>query len=410
MSSVRSDVTVSIPRFMKEYHVDSNAQIIRSSMSSRGRDSMLSGGQRASEVSLNRQSYTRQETVMTVDLDDHRPSTVSLPEPEQPSAFSELYEDAPMAVKIFFQAIVVSVTVFLTWGLAFRGHAVGANLSASVTSTVTAVVLPDLLVFAAIGAYAGMSDYANPTHMLCVAFMTCVSGCLFEHFGLFAGKGGRLGTSAFVGCIMALGVLWLIADDRTSVEKTVYDPDVKSYVHLDGWLAVNAIASNIVGALVTFLLRRMRPLLPPVVAGNAVAVLLIVIVDSFLVTIPAKHIAESSGCLFQGSFVAMSSFAMLPSFEAFGAAAGLSGAVSVAMYPLFPQGIGGKRGFMAFLGVLLYRLLLMCYEQSKRLCFLEDGSSKSSGNPIWETPGSGNPLLSTSDEFDNSLLQRSDEM
>lgn len=418
MLSTRSDTTLSIPQFMREYNVDSNAQIIRSSLSSRGRNSLYSAAdarERVSEVSLNGSKFNRQETVITVDLDENRQSSFLgvLDEPEPASAFSDMYVDAPMKVKIVLQCLVITALIYLTWGLAFHGHEVGANLSASITSTVSSILLPDMLVFGAIGAYAGMFDVSTPSHLLCVCVMTCISGCLFEYFAIFAGRGGRLGTSAFVGCVVSLFVLWVCAiegTDRVS-QQTLYDSSQKSYSELDSWIIFNAIASNIIGAVSTFVLRRARPLLPPVVAGNAVSVLLIIIVDTFLVTLPATHASEAAGCLFQGSFVGMSSYAILPSLEAFVAAAGLSGVVSVAMYPLFPHGIGGKRGFMAFVGVVCFQVLLSAYT-------LACGASQSQYEQLRSDVINGtgrmqaakSPLLNPVDGSANSLLQRTEDI
>jgi len=406
LTSTRSNITNTIPTFLKEYNVDSNAQIIRSSFSSRGRESLVSAGDgRVSEVSLNRQSFHRQATVHTVDLDDHRQSRIlTIDEPEQPSAFSDLYEDAPLATKIAIQALVITGFVYLTWGMAFRGHEAGANMAAAATSTIAAILCPDVLIFGVIGSYAGMSNFPAASSMLCVSALTCVSGCLFEWFGMCAGRGGRLGTSAFIGCTASLFVLWLLAADGVVSPKSFYDSETKSYADIDGLLVVNAIVSNIIGALAAFLLRRMRPLLSPVVAGNAAALLLIIIVDCFI-TLPASQAAETAGGLFQGAFVGMSSFVILPSLEAFIGAAGVSGMVSVTIYPLFPQGIGGKRGFMAFLGVISFEFLRSGWEYVVVTIKSSDSLTVRS-----EYSAATNPLLSDSDDFNNSLLKKSDEI
>lgn len=338
VSSVQSDSSMDIPTFLKEKALDANAQIIRSSLSSALRD-----------------SETSFFSAMTDNFDvDDKLTLLTIEEPELPTILSELYASYPSVPKGILQCMVMVCFVFLTWGLAFRGHKIGANLAAASTSTVASVVVPDLLIFASMGSYAGMTNVSSPTNILYVSLLTSISGIILEYFGLFAGRGGRLGTSAFVASSITLLLLYVSGNISW---QTIYDPDHTSYSDIDGGMVLNTLCCNMLGAGATYLLRRLRPLLSPVTAGNAVSMILIVFLDSFLLALPSAMAAEAAGCILQGSFVAMSSYAILPSLGSFMVTGCLSGSITLVLYPLFPHGVGGKRGFMAFIAVVIFEAL-----------------------------------------------------
>lgn len=294
--------------------------------------------------------------------DSDRVAIVAIEEPERPSILSEKYDSWSFYQKAILQCVAMAIFVFLTWGLGFRGDSLGANLAAASTTTVASVLIPDMVIFASIGAYAGMTDLTSVYPVFLLAFLTCISGLCFEKFALFAGKGGRLGTCAFLASVLALAITHKTQPDVVSRER-FYDPESVSYSSIDGTLVLNVLVSNVLGVTLTYLLRCLRPLLSPVVAGNAVSMLLIIMVDSFLQhSLDLKERTEAAGCILQGSFVGMSSLLVLFNFGAVLTSGVLSGLVTLLCYPLFPHGVGGKRGFMGFVAVHLFVGLCEVYK------------------------------------------------
>jgi len=351
--AISTTITPIASVFLRQEY-DANAQIIR-------RRNLSEDYIRESESSVF--SAIRSEEGEEV---DQRLTILTFEEPERPSILTEQYDSWSFYLKSMLQCIVISSFVFLTWGLAFRGRKLGANFAAASVGTVSSVLIPDMVVFASIGAYAGMTDLEDPVPVIFVALLTSISGICFEYFGLFAGKGGRLGTSAFIGSVLALAIACK-TDPDTVTRARFYDAKVTSYDSLDEYMVINILVSNTLSVCLTYLFRWLRPLLSPVVAGNAVSMLLIIIVDSFLNNELSTNMRnETAGCILQGSFVGMSSLLIIPNNIASVFASGvLSGLVTMLLYPLFPHGVGGKRGFMAFIAVHVFVLLSFLFQVIK---------------------------------------------
>ena len=244
--------------------------------------------------------------------------------------------------------------MFLTWGLAFYGKKIGSNLAAVSNGVMASVLFPDMLIYACIGSYSGMTDLSSGIPVIYIALATCVSALCFESYGLFAGRGGRLGTSAFLANIIANTVAYG-ANPQVVTSSFFWDPNIASYALLSGDVVCTVLFGNLLGVCVTYLCRYVRPLLSPVTAGNASSMLLIIILDSLFATFTTEATrSEAAGSILQGSFVGMSSLIILPNIGSVLISGLLSACVTLLLYPLFPSGIGGKRGFMAFVAVHLF--------------------------------------------------------
>lgn len=287
--------------------------------------------------------------------DQQRVTIIAYEEPEPTSILTEEYDSWSPARKTCLQLFVVALLVYLTWDLAFRGRNLGANLAAAATTTVASVLIPDMVIFASIGAYGGMTNLPRAVDVISVAILTAVSAVCFEYFKLFAGKGGRLGSSAFVGSALALLFLYAVSAIKIT---HFYDSATASYDDIDVLMALNILVCNVLGAILTYYCRWSRPFLSPVVAGNAVALLLIIVLESSLFSALTEEIrVEAAGSLLQGAFVGMTSLTFLPRPAAFVLTGLMSGCVTMLCYPLFPHGVGGKRGTMAFIAVNAFVLL-----------------------------------------------------
>jgi hypothetical protein len=199
---------------------------------------------------------------------------------------------------------------------------------------------------------------------LYVAFFTCIAAPLFERFGLFPGRGGRLGTGAFIGSVLALVIISAIEMRHQEAWTQFHDPNVVSYGYLDDSMIGNIFFCNLLGVIATCIMRLIRPFVSPVVMGNAVSLVLICIMDSFFpYTLSSHFLDESAGCILQGAFVGMSSFAILTNWQSVVFLGILSGCYTLLLYPVFPYGVGGKRGFMAFLAVHTFLGLTIVYQR-----------------------------------------------
>ena len=336
----------SIDASLEIFSEDHNAQIVRSSSSSSKKvnDDDL---KQKEEGQLTATLLSREGGLHSNNLEEIQPKTI-------PTYYSSL----STTNKNIIQSIIVILFVFLTWGLSSKGHRLGPNLAAASTATAAYVILPDFFIVASIGSYGGMMDIEGRwKFMTGVACCVGVSAICFETFGWFAGKGGRLGTSAFIGCVTTLGVLYFCGEiDGTMI----YDFSHTSYNDVNKYVVFNIIGSNLLGVSATYLLRLYRPQLSPVAAGNAICMFLIIILDSFLevsssgdeIDVTTRN--EAAGSMLCGSFVAMSSFSVLPNFAAAFIAGLFSSGVTLLLFPVFPYGVGGKRGVMAFVAVIVF--------------------------------------------------------
>jgi hypothetical protein len=314
------------------YSYDSNAQIIRRSTTIRS-ESFLKTDSVLREDSLNEQLIKA-------------PSFTNFPlEPEAPSIFSDKFTMWPVQFKILVFSSAIVFFVFLTWSFA---NFFPANLAAVSTCTVAHVLFPDVLEYASIGAYAGMTRFSEAIPVLFLSVFTCISAHLGGKF--LPGRGGRLGTLSFIGSICAISVA---SATNLASWSMIYDPAI-GYRNIDLWLVLVFMCGNWAGTISTAVLRKFRPLLSPIAAGNASSLFLIIIVESYLTAIPSALRTELSGCILQGAFVGASSELILPSFPSFMSASTLSGLMTLSLYPVCSGGVGGKRGVMALLGVLLF--------------------------------------------------------
>lgn len=352
---------ISMPSFEMEVEFDANQQIIPSRRRNVVLDQSILKRFQQGNVQPERRHQRdaggddspSEDGEEEVTNDQQTSSVFEIEEPDQPSIMTLQYQTWTFLQKFLVDSLVTIGCVFLTWGFAFRGHKVGSSLSAVSTSTLASVLLPDLLIFASIGSYAGMTNVDDIRPVILVALLTSITAATFEKFKLFPGRGGRLGTSAFLGSILALGISCGAFPQKVDA-LYFYNPSVASYSLVDSYLVLNVLVCNLLGASGTYRFRKFRPLLSPVVAGNAISVLLIIILDSY-VSPPLSNAmrVESSGCILQGAFVGMSSLVILPNIRHVWVAVALSSCITLLMYPLFPYGVGGKRGFMACVAVHL---------------------------------------------------------
>ena len=297
-----------------------------------------------------RESIIRNSTIFATLNDEDRESIAILSEP---SIMTKQFDDLPRNFRMSVHCLVIIAFTFWTWGLGCHGFTLGGVEFAAVTTiTVAGVLIPDLVIFAAIGAYAGMDNVQNAVPILFVSILAGISGVVFENYGWLAGKGGRLGTSAFVGSVP--GLLLALAAKQEVTFSFFFDSSVASYADIDVYLVFNVLLSNVAGVVVTYALRSFRPYLSPVVAANAVCVLLMGIVYSvFSIVLSDDAKYESAGCILQGAFVGMSTLEILDRPATVFGGGILSGLITLLLYPVFPQGVGGKRGTMACIAVHL---------------------------------------------------------
>jgi hypothetical protein len=237
--------------------------------------------------------------------------------------------------------------------LAFRGPKLGAVFAAVTTATVASVLIPDMIIYASIGCYAGMTNVKAPP-LLTICILTSIAGVCFEYFGVLAGKGGRLGVCAFLGSTTAISLVYGLNPSAVSPDH-FYDANIVSYGDIDGYMVFDVFASNLLGVSFTYLCRKVRPFLSPVVAGSATSMMLIMMLEScFSVVFPPHYRFEATGSFLQGAFVGMSSFEILRDLPSVFATGVLSGLVTLLLFPVFPLGEGGKRGFMACIGVHIF--------------------------------------------------------
>eukprot|EP01038_Epipyxis_sp_PR26KG_P012186 gene12186-16321_t len=275
-------------------------------------------------------------------------------EEEKPSILTKQYESWTQTNKALIHCIVVFIFVFLTWGLAFHGFKIGSDLAATSNGVIASVLIPDMVIYACIGSYSGMTDLSSGIPVIYIGTISCISAFCFETYALFAGRGGRLGTCSFIANVIANSLAYF-TNPHVVTSSFFYDPNIASYSSITGILVFTVIFGNMSGVCLTYLCRSLRPLISPVTAGNASSMLLIIILDSLFSTFTNQdNRAEVGGSILQGSFVGMSALQILSNVESVIFLGLISSCVTLLLFPLFPSGIGGKRGFMALAAVYLF--------------------------------------------------------
>ena len=151
----------------------------------------------------------------------------------------------------------------------------------------------------------------------------------------FNGFGGKLGTTAFVGC----GVAVLASGSGPDVVTTP-----------DAGVILGSIATATAGAVAAYLLARLRGL-GPVFGSSVVGIL----AGGISLAVPGTTLLAAAA--FCGSFTGMSHSGRLPSVASVGLAGVVTGLLFAAAVPVL-AGFGGKLGTIAFVGCLVTHTLL----------------------------------------------------
>jgi hypothetical protein len=115
------------------------------------------------------------------DFGDQQPGgvTVIVEEDESPTVLTKKIDSWTLPQKIALQCVTISCFIILTWALAFRGPKLGAVFAAVTTATVASMLIPDMIIYASIGCYAGMTNVKAPP-LLTICILTSIAGVCFN--------------------------------------------------------------------------------------------------------------------------------------------------------------------------------------------------------------------------------------
>ena len=176
--------------------------------------------------------------------------------PTHSSAIIEYMSTVVHGSPIKVQLLVAMLGVLFTHAVATRGRALGANLAQAIVTTIGCQAFPPYAAPLSAGAYAGMAsvlsaDGMSYTWLLLLAASTAVSWGCVARMNLLVGYSGRLGTTAFCACNVAV----LVAIGAGKVPGSVYY-DSSKWDEVDGELYAAVAPAVLLGALATIAVRR----------------------------------------------------------------------------------------------------------------------------------------------------------
>ena len=210
----------------------------------------------------------------------------------------------------------------------------GPVVASALIGLLAALVLGEQAVPAYCGTFVGMVSAAVLPTLTPVAAASLVAGLVFvASKRLFDGFGGKLGTTAFLGCAAVV-----LPSSYTYTAGSALSPSA----------SLAAVTAAALGAVVAFLLS-VRCAYGAVVGSAVVGLAAGLFAPPILGASLGGSVAAAA---FAGSFVGMVSKARLPSVSLVGVAGLLSGVVFVGVAPAV-AGSGGKLGTIAFTACLL---------------------------------------------------------
>lgn len=235
-------------------------------------------------------------------------------------------------------------------------------LASAIVSVAATLLLSEKLALAALcGSFAGMAKTSVVPTVWSAALLgaTCaIILAIFDHMKWFIGYGGRLGFVSQIACTVFFLAIELVTGTLASDVSKAMLADFDFYRESGSQLKADlpiVVLCTIAGALFmrAWKLGTALARLPHRISNTVAAVGMTGIVSGFL------PIATIGGPAYCGSFVAMTSPTMMPDIVSLVFASILAGLSQISLSGLLNEGWGGKLGTAAFMGVVLYKLIVM---------------------------------------------------
>ena len=263
---------------------------------------------------------------------------------------------------------VVAATV-VTYALHNHLTTMGPVQASGIVAIASTLLLPEKLALAALcGSFAGMAKAPVVPTLFSAGLLGAVCAGvmrLFDKKAWLIGSGGRLGFIAQCACTLQFLVFkygqkaWQASEfvERTlgSTVPTAIVADLSLYKMTAGQIKAQVqplILFTVAGALFMRSWKLVTAKLPNKVSNSVAAVGMTGLLSGLYLP------ASVAGPAFCGSFVAMSSPAILPSLLALVVASVLAGLSQLGLTGLLLGGWGGKLGTAALIGVVGYRLMI----------------------------------------------------
>jgi len=241
----------------------------------------------------------------------------------------------------------------LTW----TGHniiKINPVFTSSTVGLIAHAIYPRYSAPAYAGSFAGMATtvvipQAYWTLVLAIFVFSFFS--VFDRFGILQGIGGRLGTTALFSCLLMLPVLYWIVP---GYHHTFWSPD--RYNDIDWVFGVCAILLSTASSIVTILLRsHVKTLEHPVPSASVVALS----VAFVLLSIEYEKNDLLLIYTYIGMSVGMSGREVIKNYPTYVILGAFTGGLGLAFHGLSTGDNGGKAGFTAMVGVVIWQWIVL---------------------------------------------------